>query len=422
MSNFIIDKRWSVGFWVLTLFFVCLVKDAAAEPARMASLQDDVTHWISELEQRQPARPISKPVATVSNYPGAESRMSAVTGLPVPKIVQGDDKAVYESQPSNMTVDFYKIDIHNVFRLLGEVSGKNIVVDESVGGTLTLSLREVPWTFVLDVIKNLKGLGSIDRENTIMIYSSDKALQWQGELTGEGDLDVTLEPEIIEQEPEIVPEAVFSPVTGEMVISSKTKSSTPLAQRIKAEEIVKKAVDHESKGNLLLAFDNMKRAINLWPDNVDINKKLASLALQNGDELSAYNYGRKAFYMNPSDNESTGIVAVALARLGKIEEAGGFFEKAMESETISKDILWNYAVFSFSNAKYRKTLRLLEKYETFYDLTPEVIMLKAQSLESLDRIDQAVEEYRTIINAGGSNVPADMLNFAKTRLNALQNI
>ena len=50
----------------------------------------------------------------------------------------------YDKQP--VTVDFYKIDIHNVFRLFGEISGMNIVIDEGVAGTLTLSLL-ISWTF-----------------------------------------------------------------------------------------------------------------------------------------------------------------------------------------------------------------------------------------------------------------------------------
>ncbi len=51
-----------------------------------------------------------------------------------------------------ISVDFYKIDLHNVFRLIGEISGRNIVVDEKVNGSLTLALNDVPWDFVLDVI------------------------------------------------------------------------------------------------------------------------------------------------------------------------------------------------------------------------------------------------------------------------------
>jgi len=64
--------------------------------------------------------------------------------------------AGYEKQ--KITVDFFKIDLHNVFRLFGEISGQNIVVDEGVTGTLTLALNDIPWDFALDIILNLKDL------------------------------------------------------------------------------------------------------------------------------------------------------------------------------------------------------------------------------------------------------------------------
>ena len=75
--------------------------------------------------------------------------------------------AGYEKQP--ITVDFYKIDLHNVFRLFGEISGMNIVIAQGVGGTLTLALDNVPWDFVLDVILNLQNLQAIERYNTLVI-------------------------------------------------------------------------------------------------------------------------------------------------------------------------------------------------------------------------------------------------------------
>ena len=65
-----------------------------------------------------------------------------------------------------ITVEFQKMDLHNVFNFLRQVSGVNIVVDESVQGSLTLVLDEVPWDFALDIILNLKDLEKEERFNT----------------------------------------------------------------------------------------------------------------------------------------------------------------------------------------------------------------------------------------------------------------
>lgn len=410
------------AFFLSVMVALCLMCSyATCETGKdESSTKDDVSHWLAELKKRKPVKPVVASGET-GGGPDVSAAFEPVSGPKASALEKGKEKkTILDGEPSKITVDFYKVDIHNVFRLLGEVSGKNIVVDEGVGGTLTLALRDVPWTFVLDVIKNLKGLASIERENTLMIFPAGKTLTWQGDL-GAANLDVSIEPEIVEveKEPEITPVPVVSPLTGEIIIEKRSKSKTPFKDRLAAEELVKKAGESEKTGNFLMAYEYIKKAVKLWPDNFDLNKKMASMALQQEDELTAYNYGRKAFYLEPSDNEAAGIVAVALARMNKLDEAKVFFEKAMESDEISRDIMWNYAVFSFSNGDYRQTMRIIDKIEKVYDLTPDVIMLKAQSLEYLDRRAQAVQEYKIILNAGG-DVPADMVQFAQSRVAALE--
>jgi len=77
---------------------------------------------------------------------------------------------------TRISVDFYKIDLHNVFRLFRQISGINLIVDESVSGSLTLALSDVPWDFALDIILNLKNLKKVERHNTVVIYPAKKNL------------------------------------------------------------------------------------------------------------------------------------------------------------------------------------------------------------------------------------------------------
>ena len=397
------------------LFFCVTAGSGLCETGKNPAASDDVGHWLAELEKRRPERP----VAVESS---AGNTVHAVSGLSVPQIVQNSDTQPkdVDSEPAKITVDFYKVDIHNVFRLLGEISGRNIVVDEAVGGTLTLALKDVPWTFVLDVIKNLKGLASMERENTLMIFPEGKSLSWHEDVAE----DIIENLEIVNEEPEesgleITQENTLEMPNGELVVRERFASKTPVKDRVAAEKLMQKAQKYENEGNMLTAYEYIRKAVKLWPDNVDINKKIAYFALQEEDDLTAYNYGRKAFILDPSDNESAAMVAIALSHLGKNDEASWYFEKAMASDNIPQDIMWNYAVFSFSNGKYRQTLRILDKIDQLYDLTPDVIMLKAQALEYLDRKEQAAAEYRIILNAGGE-IPDDMIQFAHSRLSALE--
>lgn len=59
---------------------------------------------------------------------------------------------------TKIDLDLKAADLHNVFRLLGDVGGVNIVVSEDVRGAVTLKLRRVPWDQAFDAIVKLQGL------------------------------------------------------------------------------------------------------------------------------------------------------------------------------------------------------------------------------------------------------------------------
>ena len=58
-----------------------------------------------------------------------------------------------------MTFDFQDADVHNVLRIIAEVSNLNIVAGDDVRGKITLRLKNVPWDQALDIILNSRGLG-----------------------------------------------------------------------------------------------------------------------------------------------------------------------------------------------------------------------------------------------------------------------
>ena len=371
----------------------------------------DVNFWLKELKNRKPAvgSTTGKMKLAKSGTSDAGATSSGKAAIDAKKVKEGR----ITKGPKKISVDFYKVDLHNVIRLLGQVSGKNIVVDEGVKGTLTLALDNVPWTFVLEVIKNLKGLESIERNNTIMIYPKKKSIQWAGEAGAGGTLET--QPAVVEVSQGGLSTAVKS--GKRLSIEEKRKSKTPLKQIIEAERLIKKAASQERHGNILGAYENLKKAADLWPDNLQLNRKLAAMALQQDNPLSAFNYAKEALKIDSKDSEAAAIAAVALARLDRDKDARAYFEMAV-SEKPARDTLWNYAVFSFSQGDYRQALRLINRIEANYKVDPDVIMLKAQCYEYLAKTPQAITEYKTILSAG-SSVSEDMISFAQLRLKAL---
>ncbi len=68
---------------------------------------------------------------------------------------------------SPITLKLKDADIAEVFRLISETSGFNIVIHPDVKGTITLSLEDVPWDHALNVVLTTMKLGA-DRKNNVM--------------------------------------------------------------------------------------------------------------------------------------------------------------------------------------------------------------------------------------------------------------
>ena len=106
-----------------------------------------------------------------------ESRTSAgslVSG-DTPRPISAKDEAVLEEKKytgQRLSLDFKDADIKNVFRLLAEVSGKNIVVTDDVNRKVTVRLVEVPWDQAMDLIINTNGLGKDEIGNVIRISTT----------------------------------------------------------------------------------------------------------------------------------------------------------------------------------------------------------------------------------------------------------
>jgi type IV pilus assembly protein PilQ len=68
-----------------------------------------------------------------------------------------------------ISLDFQNAEIVPIFRFIGDISGYNVVVHPSVGGTVTLKLLNVPWDQALDIILNIFGLAKSIEGNIMTI-------------------------------------------------------------------------------------------------------------------------------------------------------------------------------------------------------------------------------------------------------------
>ena len=68
-----------------------------------------------------------------------------------------------------MTLNFQNIDIRSLLQVMADFTGLNLVVSDSVTGTVTLRLKEVPWAQALNIILEAHGLGMRQVGNVLQI-------------------------------------------------------------------------------------------------------------------------------------------------------------------------------------------------------------------------------------------------------------
>jgi type IV pilus assembly protein PilQ len=68
-----------------------------------------------------------------------------------------------------LTLNFQDIETRAVLQLLADASGQNIVVSDSVNGSVTLRLQNVPWDQALDIVLRTKGLDKRKQDNVIIV-------------------------------------------------------------------------------------------------------------------------------------------------------------------------------------------------------------------------------------------------------------
>lgn len=96
----------------------------------------------------------------------------------VKKIVEDPNKLVQGSkvgyQGPRVSINYQNGDVRALLRLMAEELGLNAVISETVSGTTTLVLKDVPADQVIDIIFQQKGLDMRKKGNIIMIAPRDE--------------------------------------------------------------------------------------------------------------------------------------------------------------------------------------------------------------------------------------------------------
>jgi len=120
-------------------------------------------------------------------FPERLAQLEAKPGLAqmAPEVKESDDQLEplgdRKFAGRRISLDFQQADIQNVFRLIAEVSGFNMVIGEGVKGKVTMRLLNVPWDQALDMLLKMNNLGKIRSGNIIWIDTLANVTKQQDE-------------------------------------------------------------------------------------------------------------------------------------------------------------------------------------------------------------------------------------------------
>ncbi len=73
-----------------------------------------------------------------------------------------------------LSLNFQDIEVRAVLQLLADFTGLNLITSDTVGGRITLRLKNVPWDQALDIILKTRGLSMRKNGNVIMIAPTEE--------------------------------------------------------------------------------------------------------------------------------------------------------------------------------------------------------------------------------------------------------
>jgi len=146
------------------------------------------------LRRRLDLTDFATPVTTVSTLPQGDNVRMTISpkGMWEHNAYQSDNQFVIEVKPivedpnklvqgsgrgyqgEKLSLNFQNIDVRAVLQVIADFTNFNIITSDSVGGSLTLRLKDVPWDQALDIILQAKGLDMRKNGNVVWIAPRDE--------------------------------------------------------------------------------------------------------------------------------------------------------------------------------------------------------------------------------------------------------
>ncbi len=151
--------------------------------------------FVRAVQQGENARLIIEPTGLWEHNAYQSDNQFIVEVKPVKedpnKLVQGT-RLGYRGD--RLSLNFQSVDVRALLQVIADFTNLNIVTSDSVAGSLTLRLKDVPWDQALDIIMQSKGLDMRKNGNVLLIAPRD-------ELATKEKLELEAKQQVSELEP-----------------------------------------------------------------------------------------------------------------------------------------------------------------------------------------------------------------------------
>jgi type IV pilus assembly protein PilQ len=141
------------------------------------------------LERRLDVADFATPVATIDTFSqrGDTRMVIEPRGLWEYSAYQADNRFILEVKPvqedpnkltqgtrqgykgEKLSLNFQNVEVRAVLQVIADFTGLNIITSDTVTGSLTLRLKDIPWDQALDIIMQTKGLDMRKNGNVVLI-------------------------------------------------------------------------------------------------------------------------------------------------------------------------------------------------------------------------------------------------------------
>ena len=142
------------------------LKDSDPAPSQEAEAPAEEAQPASETVAVASATPESSPASATTEEENEDDRNDSCFEL-------------LGGKRDSLSIDFQNANIKNIFRIIAEVSGYNLVLSPDVAGTVNVRLVDVPWNKAFELILKNGALGRVCEGNVIRIVPNATLLAAQ---------------------------------------------------------------------------------------------------------------------------------------------------------------------------------------------------------------------------------------------------